>query len=392
MSAARTSLVTAAETGQILQVLCRLDRVLRGVRRTMTFVVRGAVRSLRDALRPWPVLGGFVADLRRSRDELIAENALLRQQLIVASRSVHRPVFRGHERGLLVLLTRLVPRWRDAMLLVKPETILRWHRNGFRLFWRRKARPSLRREPRLDADVIELIGRMAKDNRLWGAERIRGELLKLGIHVAKRTLQRYMRGARPPEQHRGQSWATFLKNHAVWTCDFLQLYDIWFRPIFAFFIVDLHSRKVVHIGVTRAPSAQWTAQQLREATPFGVGPDIIVRDRDDKYSAVFDRVAKGVGARVVRTAVEAPLMNSVVERFLGSVRRECLDHVIVLGERHLENVLREYAVRYFNSERPHQGIAQSVPVSALRATYLPNAVVDAISVLGGLHHAYRVAA
>jgi hypothetical protein len=213
-----------------------------------------------------------VADLTRSRAELIAENAFLRQQLIVASRGVKRVRFRGHERGLLVLLARLLPRWRGALLLAMPQTLLRWHRAAFRLLWRRKSRSAASREPRKAPDVIALIRRMAIENRLWGAERIRGELLKLGIRVAKRTVQRYMRGARPPSPHRGQSWPTFLRNHTVWACDFLQTYDVWLRPIFAFFIVDVNTRRVVHVAVTRAPARQWTAQQLRNATPYGHGP------------------------------------------------------------------------------------------------------------------------
>jgi transposase InsO family protein len=233
---------------------------------------------------------------------------------------------------------------------------------------------------------------MARANRLWGAERIRGEILKLGIRIAKRTVQKYMRGARHFGPHRGQSWRTFLRNHTVWACDFLQTYDIWFRPIFAFFVVDQETRRVVHVGVTRAPCQQWTAQQLRNATPFGAGPQLLVRDRDDKFGADFDRVAKGVGIRVVRTAVRAPLMNSLCERVVGSVRRECLDHVIVLGEAHLQRVLNEYALRYFNVARPHQGIAQRIPVPANRRSFARSATVVAFPVLGGLHHDYVVSA
>jgi hypothetical protein len=298
-----------------------------------TLAARATI-ALRNACRPSGVASGFLADLTRSRAELIAENALLRQQLIVASRGVKRLDFRGHERGLLVLLARLLPRWRCALLLVKPETVLRWHREGFRIFWRRKSRSAGPREPRLAPDVIALIQRMAADNRLWGAERIRGELLKLGIRVAKRTVQRYMRGARPSAPDDGQRWRTFLHNHTVWACDFLQTYDIWFRPIFAFFIVDVNAKRVIHVAVTRAPTQQWTAQQLRNATPFGQGPKFIIRDHDDKFGAVFDRVANGAWIRVRRTAVQAPLMNSVCERSLGSVRRECLEHVIILAEPH----------------------------------------------------------
>jgi len=359
---------------------------------TVANLAAGVMRALRNACRPSTVTGGLIADLTRSRGEPLAENAFLRQQLIVASRSAKRPSFRSHERGLLVLLARLIPGWSHALLLIKPETVLRWHREWFRLFWRRKSRSVGLREPRLAPDVIALIRRMAAENRLWGAERIRGELLKVGVRVAKRTVQRHMRGARPSTPRGGQSWATFLRNHTVWACDFLQTYDIWFRPVFAFFIVDVNAKRVVHVAVARAPTQAWTAQQLCNATPFGQGPQFIIRDRDDRFSAVFDRVAKGTGIRVLRTAVQAPLMNSVCERFLGSVRRECLDHVIVLGEAHLRHVLAEYAVDYFNVARPHQGIRQQIPVPDERARARFDGSVMGLPVLGGLHHDYRAAA
>ena len=241
-------------------------------------------------------------------------------------------------------------------------------------------------------DVITLIRCMAADNRLWGAERIRGELLKLGIRVAKRTVQRYLRGAHPRSPHRGQSWATFVQNHSVWACDFLQTYDIWFRPIFAFFIVDVNTRSIVHVAVTRTPTRQWTAQQLRNATPFGRAPKFLIRDRDDKFGPAFDRAASGAGTRVVRTAVKTPLMNSVCERFLGSVRRECLDHLIVLSDRHLQRMLAEYALSYFNRARPHQGIGQRTPVPGEPVRASLGRSVTARPVLGGLHHDYRAAA
>jgi putative transposase len=173
--------------------------------------------------------------------------------------------------------------------------------------------------------------------------------------------------------------------------DFLQLYDIWFRPIFAFFIIDLGARKVVHVGVTRNPSTTWVAQQLRNATPFGAGPRFLIRDNDDKFGVDFDRAAKGAGIRVLRTAVRAPRMNAFCERFLGSARRECTDHIIVLGERHLERVLQEYYLRYFNEARPHQGIGQLVPIGSATSAAGSGEVV-AIPVLNGLHHDYRRAA
>jgi putative transposase len=187
---------------------------------------------------------------------------------------------------------------------------------------------------------------------------------------------------------------TFLRNHTVWACDFVQSYDIWFRPIFAFFIVDINSKRVVHLAATYTPSQQWTAQQLRNATPFGEGPQFIIRDRDDKYGAEFDRVAKGAGIRVIHTAVRAPLMNSVVERFIPSSRQECLDHVIILGERHLRSVLTEFGFQYFNTYRPHQGIGQRVPApsGSVAAPCTDPSKVVGQPVLGGLHHVYRMAA
>ena len=229
---------------------------------------------------------------------------------------------------------------------------------------------------------------MAQDNPLWGAERMRGELLKLGLRVCKRTIQRYLRPvrkARPPTQ----AWSTFLRQHAqeVWACDFLQVTDLFFRPLFAFFIIELASRRVVHVGVTRAPSDLWVAQQLREATPFEQRPRFLVRDNDAKFGPRFARIATRSGIKLLRTPHQAPRTNAMCERFLGSVRRECLDHLLILSERHLRRVLTEY-VGYFNQARPHQGIQQRVPEGASTSGQ-PGGKVIGIPVLGGLHHAYR---
>jgi transposase InsO family protein len=276
--------------------------------------------------------------------------------------------------------------WQEALLLVKPETILRWHREAFQVFWRWRTRDQ-KPHTRISTDTIELIRRMASENRLWGAERIRGELLKVGIRVAKPTIQRHLKlGAKP--RPTGQRWATFLENHAkyIWACDFIQTYDIWFRPIFAFFIINLGTREVVHVAATRTPTQQWTAQQLRNATPFGEGPRFLIRDRDNKFGADFDRAAEGLGTRVVKTAVRTPDMNATCERFLGSVRRECLDHLIILTERQLLGVLTEY-VRYFNDARPHQSLDQNSPNGVHRPAQ--SGEVIALPVLGGLHHDYR---
>jgi transposase InsO family protein len=346
-----------------------------------------AVRTaVREALRPAPMVRGFGVDLFRSHTELVAENAMLRQQLIVAARKVKQPAFRPLERGLMVALSSMVRNWQNAILLVKPDTVLRWHREGFRLLWKRTSKATNQRQLRVSTETIELIRDMAVRNKTWGAERIRGELLKLGIRVSKRTIQRHILAVRPPGD--GQHWQTFLKNHVVWACDFVQVYDIWFRPLFAFFVIDINTKEVIHVGETRTPNARWTAQQLRQITPFGEGPEFIIRDRDNKFGADFDRVARGAGIRVLKTAIQAPLMNAAMERFVGSARRECLGHIIVLSEEHLKAVLDEY-VAHFNGARPHQGLDQQVPVLSHRLSSAGCGKVVALPVLGGLHHEYR---
>ncbi len=338
---------------------------------------------------------GAIADVAKGKAALLAENALLRQQLIVLQRQVKRPVFTPRDRLLLVLLARLARGWQTALLIVQPDTLLRWHRQGYRLIWRFRSASAARR-PQVSSETVALIKRMAAENRLWGAERIRGELLKLGIRVGKRTVQRHMRSARPPQPRRpGQTWATFVQNHAhaIWACDFLPVIDLGFQSIFAFFIVDLGSRRVVHVGVTRHPTDAWVAQQLREATPFGTAPRFLIRDNDGKFGAQFARVAAGSRIEVLRTPVRAPRANAICERFLGSVRRECLDHLLILNENQLHRVLRAYCA-YFNTARPHQGIGQAIPNAAERTRTMPPPASSVVStsILGGLHHDYRRAA
>jgi len=359
--------------------------------------VANIIRKVEERFKQWTKPGteslveGTWADVTRSKRELIAENALLRQQVIILQRQVKRPQLTLRDRGLLVLLVRWVHRWKDALAIVKPDTLLGWHRQGFRLYWRHKSRTT-QREPQIAQETIDLIRQMAIENRLWGAKRILGELKKLGIHVSKRTVQRHMRQARknlPPRQS-SQTWATFLKNHGpeIWACDFLQVYDLLFRPLFLFFIVELGSRRVVHVGVTRAPSDAWVAQQLREATPFGTGPKYLIRDHDDKFGFQFKHAAAGI--KLLKTPVHAPKSNAICERFLGSVRRECLDHLLIWSEGHLRRIVTEY-VTYFNQARPHQGIEQQIPAFLDQTSTFesPGQPVVSRPVLGGLHHDYR---
>jgi putative transposase len=329
-----------------------------------------------------------------SKAALMAENALLRQQVIVLRRQVKRPTFTPRDRAVFVLLARLARGGQAALLLTQPDTLLRWHRQGYRLVWRFRSSPAAKR-PQIAPATVVLIKRMAAENRLWGAERIRGDLLKRGIRVGKRTVQRPMRSERPPQlRRRGQTWATFVHTHAhdIWACDFLPVIDVGFRTLFAFVIVDLGSRRVVHGGVTRHPTDAWVAQHLREATPFGTAPRFLIRDNDATFGAQFARVAAGSRSEVVRTPIRTPRAHALCERFLGSVRRACLDHLLILHEGQLRRALRAYCT-YVNEARPHQGIGQAIPDAAekQRAVHPPASVVS-IPVLGGLHHDYRRAA
>ena len=369
-------------------LIAALSRLRYLARRSATAARTRLDRWTRPA--PLALALGAVADATRSRSELLLENALLRHQLVVYRRGASRPRLTVADRAFLVVLASRLRSWAGALVIVRPETVLRWHRQGFRLFWRRTSRAATR-APRLPRETIDLIGQMGRENPLWGADRIRGELLKLDIRVSKRTIQRYLRRARPPRP-RDQSWATFLRNHApeTWAGDFLPVTDLLFRPLYAFFVIALDTRRVVHVGVTRHPTDAWVAQQLREATPFDQRPRFLIRDNDAKYGPCSNHLAAASGIRVLRTPVRAPRANATCERFLGSVRRECLDHLLVLGERHLRQTLKEYAA-YFNRARPHQGLGQRVPQPPLPATACGGPVA-AIPVLGGLHHDYQRAA
>jgi putative transposase len=369
-------------------VLTHLQRLLESCLYALSSRFTRWTKPLRTSL-PLATL----TDLGKSKSQLIAENALLRQQLIILKRQVKRPPFTGTDRMLLVLLARLVRTWQQALLIVQPDTLLRWHRELFRLYWKRRSKASSHK-PKVAAETIALIREMARENRLWGAERIRGELLKLGIRVCKRTIQKYLRTVRT-HQPRGQTWSTFLRNHTaqIWACDFLQLSDLFFRPLFAFFIIELKSRWVLHVGVTRSPSEPWVAQHLREATPYGQAPKYLIRDNDNNFGSCFARVATSSGIEILTTPVHAPRANAVCERFMRSVRQECLDHLLILHERQLQRVLNGY-VAYFNQARPHQGIAQQIPEpsrSALSSHQAGDKVI-ALPVVGGLHHDYHWAA
>ena len=329
-----------------------------------------------------------LSDLARSKSALIAENALLRQQLIVLRRQVKQPQLTAGDRLSLILLARWTPLWKSTLHLVQPETLLRWHRDLFRGYWRRKSKPR-GRKPRIPQETIALIKQMAEENRLWGAERIRRELLKLGIRVSKRTVQRHLPARRSNTAH---NWATFLKNHAgeIWACDFTVVHDLLFRPLYVFVIIELQSRQLIHQAVTSHPTDAWVAQQLREATAWGKHPKHLIHDRDSKYGSRFSTVAASTGIHRLVTPYRAPRANAICERFIGSLKRECLDQMLILHQPHLRKAVKEY-VHYYNRSRPHQGIEQRTPVrheAPPPPQRTPTGKVIRRPVLGGLHHAY----
>jgi transposase InsO family protein len=334
------------------------------------------------------LLVAFVRAAIGSRAEVAAENLLLRQQLAALTRSTRkRPRLRRCDKVFWVLARRLWRCWSKHLAVVRPETVLRWHRRGWRLFWRWRSRPR-RGRPRLSAEVRELIAAMARDNPLWGSERIRGELLKLGIPVSTRSIQRYRRRgpARPPSQ----TWRTFLANHAaaIWAADLFVVQTLTFRTRYGLVVITHGRRELLHVAVTAHPTAAWVWRQLVEATAWGRRPRVLLRDRDAASGVDFAKRAAALGIETLLAPVRAPRANAIAERVIGTLRREGLDHLLVLNEHHLRAVLAEF-VAYYNRDRPHRALRSEPPRPASRSPTGPSRVRR---VLGGLHHVYERAA
>ena len=296
-----------------------------------------------------------------------------------------RPLLMNRDRTLWVILSRVWADWRTSLTLVQPDTVVRWHRQGFRLYWRWKSRPRWPGRRRVPKEVRDLIRRMSRDNPLWGAPRIHGELLKLGIEVSQATVSKYMfRHRKPPSQ----SWRTFLKNHAmdIVSVDFFTVPTATFRVLFVFLVLSNERRRVIHFNVTESPTAVWTGQQIVEAFPWDTAPKYLLRDRDDKYGEGFVCRIESMGIRQVLTSARSPWQNPYVERVIGSIRRECVDHVIVINERHLRRVLGEYFT-YYHRSRTHLGLEKDCPKS--RAVEPPElGPINSEPMVGGLHHRY----
>src|ERR1700686_2437057 len=319
----------------------------------------------------------------KSKVRLEAENAVLRHQLIVLRRRLHGRVrLTSHDRWFLIQLYRWFPSILQVLTIIRPETLMRWHRAGFRCYWRWKSRP-LGGRPQIDTELRGLIRRMSMENPLWGAPRIHGELLKLGLEVAQSSVAKYMVKRRGPPS---QGWRTFLRNHApdIAAMDLFVVPTIGFSLLYAFVIVRLGRRELIWINVRTNPTAEWVARQITEAFPWDDAPKYLIRDRDRIYGAVVTRRLRAMGIRDKPTAPASPWQNGFAEGLIGSIRRECLDHIIVLGEEHLRRILKNYA-DYYNGVRTHRSLNKDAPVSR---QVQRSGVINSRAILGGLHRQY----
>ena len=319
----------------------------------------------------------------KSKSQLVAENAALRHQLIVLRRKVQGRVrLTNNDRLFFIQLHRWFPSVLKVLTIIRPETIVRWHRAGFRRFWRWKS-CSLGGRPQIDTNLRALIRRISIDNPLWGAPRIHGELLKLGFEVAQSSVAKYMVKRRGPPS---QEWHTFLRNHApdIAAMDLFVVPTIGFELLYAFVIVRLDRRNLVWINVTRNPTAEWIARQITQAFPRNEAPRYLIRDQDRVYGTVVTRRMRAMGIRDKPIAAYSPWQNGFAERLIGSIRRECVDHMIVLSETHLCRILTKYAA-YYNELRTHRSLNKDAPIH--RAIQHMGAIVSA-PILGGLHHQY----
>jgi putative transposase len=326
----------------------------------------------------------FISVLRSQR-ALALENLALRHQLEVFKRNAKKPRLTNRDRALWVFLLRYWADWRESLTLVQPETVIRWHRRGFRLYWKWKSRPRWPGRSKVPVDVRNLIRQMSQTNPLWGAPRIHGELLKLGITVSQAAVSKYMvHHWKPPSQ----SWRTFLTNHAqdIVSVDFFTVPTATFRVLFVFLVLSNERRRIVHFNVTDSPSAPWTGQQIVEAFPWDTAPKYLLRDRDGVFGEDFARRVESMGIKQALISARSPWQNLYVERVIGSIRRECVDHTIILNERHLRRVLMDY-FKYYHDSRTHLGLEKNCPQP--RPVELPDlGPIDSEPMVGGLYRRY----
>jgi len=321
----------------------------------------------------------------KSQKALAMENLALRQQLAILRRTMKRPRLTKTDRLFWVFLSRIWRDWAQVLIIVKPETVISWHRKGFKLFWRWKSRRRSKGRPQITRKIRDLIRRLSRENPLWGAPKIHGELLKLGIDVSSATVAKYMiRHRKPPSQ----TWKTFLRNHIkdMASIDFFTVPTATFRVMYVFIVLSHERRRVIHFNITDSPSAAWTGQQIIEAFPWDTAPRYLLRDRDRKYGHEFVSRVRSMGIEEVKTAPRSPWQNCYVERLIGSIRRDCLDHVIVINVQHIRRILEEYFL-YYHRSRTHLSLEKDCPEP--RAVEPPKmGKVIALPQVGGLHHRY----
>ena len=322
--------------------------------------------------------------LFRTRSRLAIEILALRHQLGVLKRSVKRPRLSNVDRGVWMLLSRLRANWSEVLIIVKPATVIAWHRAGFRKYWTWRSRHKGGR-PGIDPQIRALIRRMTTAN-MWGAPRIHGELLKLGMDVSQATVSKYMpRRRKPPSQ----TWRTFLDNHVkdLVSVDFFTVPTVFFHVLFVFVILSHDRRRILSINVTSSPSASWAANQIVQAFPWETAPRYLLRDRDGLYGACFRGRVQNLGITEVRIAPRSPWQSPFVERVIGMLRRELLDHVIVLNEQHLRRLLRTFVAEYYHPSRTHLSLGKDSPDPRRVEPPSMGDVVE-VPLVGGLHHRY----
>jgi len=339
-----------------------------------------------------PFFVGFLTCLSAffgSRYNLSLEILALRQQLGILKRKNPRPRLRIQDRIFWILLRRLWPAWTNVLVIVKPQTVVAWHRAGFRLFWRFRSRPKSVGRPAINAEVRALIRRMVNENPSWGAPRIHGELLKLGFDVSERTVSRYLRRLFPLDDAR-KLWATFLRNHreVITAMDFFTVPTLTFRVLYCFFVIEHGRRKIVHFNVTEHPTGPWIAQQLREAFPKSCRYRYMILDRDGKFGEEAADLLAASGMKPTRTSPASPWQNGIAEHWIGSCRRELLDHVIVLNDVHLRRLIRDY-ISYYQVDRIHDSLEKDTPaMRPVSCKPKQSARLVSFPLIGGLHHRY----
>src|SRR6266851_1843356 len=334
---------------------------------------------------------GALIRLFRSHGNLVLENLVLRQQLAVLKRRHRRPSISLLDKLFWVIVRRFWSGWKQALIVVTPETVVRWHRTGFRMYWRLisgvRTQVGRRRTPK---EVRELIFQMVAENPTWGAPRIHEELLMLGFDLSERTISRWMKRA-PKDPGRAKRWLAFLRNHreAIAAMDFFTVPTVTFGVLYCFFIISHDRRRILHVNVTKHPTSAWIIQQLREAFPFGSAARYLIFDRDAKYGLEVPGTLRSLNISPVRTSFESPWQNGVAERWIESCRQDLLDHIVAVNERHLKRLLSEY-VRYHHEDRTHLGLGKGTPDYRIRST--TSGRVLSQDRLGGLHHRYVRAA